>query len=453
MFGIDGRRLSAIFYLPAVKFSGLFVITKGEKQMPKISYMGNGSTTEFNFNFPYYENTDIVVTKNNNIVTNYTIIGTPGGENADIPYIGGKVVFDVAPTALDSITIKRQLPLTRIVDYQPTEKINPTLLNQDINYEIEVLKDMYTELDDFYSKYARIINQEETETLLARIEEIGNEIADSNESINDLNQKIDDGQIMSKDLFFSYTSNCITNISQDIKLELNNGTITLKSGSKVYVPNGDSVFDTVTTTQDLSITITNNGRYLIYKNATDFINYQPLTSSVSGATDSMSGTPWHLWYDTTNNVINRYVADGTTATPGQSLPIAVVTVSGGAISSIDQIFNGFGYIGSTVFALPSVKALAPNGRNNDGTLKNTTIATTNISTKTLTTVGSNMILRLYDENLLDWDTNSNTYNSALNYNVSSTANPDNCCYVGTITTTTGGQITSFNIKSVFSYIV
>ena len=33
-------------------------------------------------------------------------------------------------------------------------------------------------------------------------------------------------------------TNCITEIPQDIKLELNNGILTLKAGSKVYVPNG-----------------------------------------------------------------------------------------------------------------------------------------------------------------------------------------------------------------------
>lgn len=168
----------------------------------------------------------------------------------------------------------------------------------------------------------------------------------------------------------SNVSNCITEISQDIKLELNNGTLILKSGSKVYVPNGDGVFDTVTTTQDLSITISGDGQKFIYKNPGNYINYQAITTSVSGTTDSLSGTPWHLWYDTTNNVINRYGADGTTAMPGQSLPIAIVTVSGGAISSIDQVFNGFGFVGSTVFVLPGVKGLIPNGRNADGTLKN-----------------------------------------------------------------------------------
>lgn len=33
-------------------------------------------------------------------------------------------------------------------------------------------------------------------------------------------------------------TNCITEIPQDIKLELKDGTLTLKAGSKVYIPNG-----------------------------------------------------------------------------------------------------------------------------------------------------------------------------------------------------------------------
>ena len=35
-----------------------------------------------------------------------------------------------------------------------------------------------------------------------------------------------------------HISNYIRYINQDIKLELNDGTLTLKAGSKVYVPNG-----------------------------------------------------------------------------------------------------------------------------------------------------------------------------------------------------------------------
>ena len=84
--------------------------------MQKVSYMGDGSTTEFTFNFPYFENTNIIVTKNNETATGYSIVGTSAAPDADIPYTGGKVVFEMAPTSLDSVTISRLLPLSRIVD-------------------------------------------------------------------------------------------------------------------------------------------------------------------------------------------------------------------------------------------------------------------------------------------------------------------------------------------------
>jgi len=144
--------------------------------MQKVSYMGNGSTTEFNFNFPYFDNTNIIVTKNNQSATGYTIIGTSAGLDADIPYTGGKVVFDVAPTSLDNITIARSLPLTRTVDYQPTAKLEPTTLNQDMNYMMELLKDQQDELDYFKQQYADITNNETVTTLLTRIANLSQQI-------------------------------------------------------------------------------------------------------------------------------------------------------------------------------------------------------------------------------------------------------------------------------------
>ena len=68
-----------------------------------------------------------------------------------------------------------------------------------------------------------------------------------------------------------------------------------------------------------------------------------------------------------------------------SFPLALVTMTGdgtASVKSIDQVFNGFGYIGSTVFVLPGVKVQIPNGRNADGTCKST-IATVD-SVKTIT---------------------------------------------------------------------
>lgn len=144
--------------------------------MQKVSYMGDGSTTEFTFNFPYFENTNIVVTKNGITATGYSIVGTSAGSDADIPYTGGKIVFETAPTALDSITIARSLTLSRVADYQPTAKIEPTTLNQDMNYIMEVLKDQKDEFDTLCSRYADIVNKESTTTLLARITALGQQI-------------------------------------------------------------------------------------------------------------------------------------------------------------------------------------------------------------------------------------------------------------------------------------
>ena len=144
--------------------------------MQKVSYMGNGETTEFTFNFPYFENSNVIVTKNGEPATGYQVIGTPGGADADIPYSGGKVVFEIAPTTLDSITIARALPLGRAIDYQPTAKIDPTTLNQDMNYMMEVLKDLQDELETLRTQYAEIADKDSTATLLARIATISEDI-------------------------------------------------------------------------------------------------------------------------------------------------------------------------------------------------------------------------------------------------------------------------------------
>lgn len=172
---IQQTSLSAVFLLPPCFCGGFFVITKGVN-MQKVSYMGNGETTEFTFNFPYFENTDVVVTKNGTTATGYNIVGNSAGLDADIPYNGGTVVFETAPTALDSITIARQLPLERQYDYQPLVKIDPTTLNQDMNYLMEVLKDLQDELDGLRAQYADIADKDSTEVLLAKMQEIHNEI-------------------------------------------------------------------------------------------------------------------------------------------------------------------------------------------------------------------------------------------------------------------------------------
>jgi hypothetical protein len=52
-------------------------------------------------------------------------------------------------------------------------------------------------------------------------------------------------------------------------------------------------------------------------------------------------------------------------------PLAIVTLTNGAWESIDQAFNGAGYIGHHAFVLPGLSFLRAEGKNIDGTLAST----------------------------------------------------------------------------------
>ena len=219
-----------------------------------------------------------------------------------------------------------------------------------------------------------------------------------NNDFKKIKQEVEQKQDSATAVSYKNITNCITEIPQDIKLELNDGTLTLKAGSKVYVPNGfeeDGVtpkFDTITINSDAtrtetaSHTITTFFCFYRQSNNTIYIGGNDVLSSGT-TTPVISGT-YAYWYDTTNNLIKRTDDGGSTWTSGYSLPYCIITVADGTISNIDQVFNGFGYIGSTTFALPGVKVLVPNGRNEDGALNNVLVSLTEV--KTFTEVVNNV---------------------------------------------------------------
>lgn len=201
-----------------------------------------------------------------------------------------------------------------------------------------------------------------------------------NQANTDLSNLTDTGANIAN--WSNNVTNCITEIPQDINLGLNAGTLTLKAGSKVYFPNGSGVFDTTTIANDLTATNQNNGTYMVFLTGPGgTLMLRNITLCYSGTTAPTPVQQYSAWYDTANNIM-KYTGIYTTWSAGASLPIALVTVSGGEISSIDQVFNGFGYIGKTVFALPGVKGLSPDGRNADGTLKNNPVALQTVLTYT-----------------------------------------------------------------------
>ena len=238
----------------------------------------------------------------------------------------------------------------------------------------------------------------------------------------------------------SNVTNCITNIPQDINLTLASGTLTLKAGSKVYVPNGVGVFDEITIASDKTLTSGATWQFMVLYNKTsgNFYRNTNMSNHFSGDTAPENPTDNTIWYDTANNMVKMYLSGAWTS--DWSFPLAVVTATG-SISSIDQVFNGFGYIGSTVYALPGVKALVPDGRNADGTLKNTIVVKNTVNTFTPSsatfTQATNIALGAslsYHNFIYNEDTNTTSASGYMN--------------AGDIVWT-NGKITSFNPKTAF----
>lgn len=175
-------------------------------------------------------------------------------------------------------------------------------------------------------------------------------------------------------------TNCITAIPQDIKLELVSGVLKLKTGSKVYKANGESI----TISGDLVVAQggTNTGAFAFYRSDNSTVYTVIASQTFSGTTAPANPVTTTTWLDTGARDVKVY--DGTQWVGGVSLPLCIFDNQDGKVTAVGQIFNGFGYIGSTAFILPGVKGLAPYGRNEDGSLKNFEIQFTGVYTRSIT---------------------------------------------------------------------
>ena len=212
--------------------------------------------------------------------------------------------------------------------------------------------------------------------------------------------------VVDKKLDDKHRTNCITEIPQDIKLELVDGTLTLKAGSKVWIPygtteayqvgdtdaynhtvvdtswNGSKFFYAIEITSDVeTIGVDNAATWFVCLRLSDGTPTVNWLQNCKSGSDS-SEFEYCFGYNTTDNTIFDY---RDVKSFQASLPLAIVTSNSTEFTAIDQTFNGFGYIGSTVFALPGVKGLIPNGRNADGSLKNTEFVTDKVLLETATT--------------------------------------------------------------------
>lgn len=231
------------------------------------------------------------------------------------------------------------------------------------------------------TKNTSISNINATQT--AAETEINNTMSDAISNVKSAEQaSIDEiGNIYPTIADYPYTiTNCIKTIPQDITLELGDSLV-VKSGSKCYRPNGSGVFNIVPIDSDIKVSVPSsaaNGKVVLFLRTDNSVWVENIENITSGETEPARGT----FYNTSTNTIDWYDASGVKNVRTYSLPLGVCTVSGGAIVNIDRVFNGFGYVGSTVFALPGINYLIPDGRTSDGLIKNKNITTTKVSIST-----------------------------------------------------------------------
>ncbi len=106
--------------------------------MYKISYIADGMTSEYAFAFPFFQDADVHVALDDVLATDnqYSVI-------ANEDFDGGNIVFSIPPPENTKIDIFRQISLSRVVDYQPTAKIDPESLNADFNFLLEAFRDLH----------------------------------------------------------------------------------------------------------------------------------------------------------------------------------------------------------------------------------------------------------------------------------------------------------------------
>lgn len=194
-------------------------------------------------------------------------------------------------------------------------------------------------------------------------------------------------------------SNCLTKVPQDIKWELSNGILTIKSGSQIYIPSGPDNFEVITLDVDVVVAQSGTGFGMFAFNAAERIMESFPLSSISSAAEAPN-TDYSFWLDRQNNKCK--LLKGGIWHENYSLPLGIFANNENLVTDVLNIFNGFGYVGSSIFVLPGVEGLIPDGRKPDGTLNNKIIKRTKVSIMDIDSNWTRQTLFLRNDINIDW---------------------------------------------------
>ena len=294
--------------------------------------------------------------------------------NTSGTYNGNKVLFDVSNnSSIRAITMYITSAMKMKIGLSNSASSNNIRSETETNYTFVANKDYQYKLSFDGSVYKGEVYDYDTESWIEDLLlENSTPVYTSNLIMIGCWQGLSSGTEYAGSIDIA---NSYIKVNDEIWWKGGTGSLTLKAGSKVCVPNGkndddSNKFDIKVVENDVKLStysMTSSTKLFVYTNTrgTSF-GWRPIANAYSGTSDT--GGLGTNFYDITNNIITAHNNAGDAQV---SFPLAIITTnSSGIITSIYQIFNGFGYIGNTVFTLPGVKGLIPNGWNEDGTLNN-----------------------------------------------------------------------------------
>lgn len=248
----------------------------------------------------------------------------------------------------------------------------------------------------------------------------------------------------------SILTNCLTEIPQDIKWEFTNGILKLKAGSKISFGYREPII----LQNDLQIGRNSSNAEFIMVNSDGLsVNYWRPEVCYSGSTPpTVTGTA--IYYNTDDRHFYYTTNSGSDWTQsGMSLPILLVQMKTESpyVETVLKTFNGFGYIGNAIFALPGIKGRIPNGFNTDGKPNSIEFETTQVSLITRTDTRTATYFSLNSSGVLNISAQIST--GAVYYDIHKNKNYNNdqeylSAFCGTFTCE-NGRITSLTPNTAF----
>lgn len=392
---------------------------------PVNNYTGNNSATTFDFDFliQNQDELEVLLTDSNGVITTLILgvdysINEIGNEN------GSYITFPLQTSSFgilkddETITLSLVLPIKQESEFENSANLDLGILESTFDYIVRVLQILSRKIDrcvktnegidispdslienlndsvknavnaSLTASKAKDVVLEKEGYINYKTEEFAElsekTITDIQSLGIDSRSKIDLSNLNAtgEKHFLNKTqiSNCVLEFPENIKYEYLGNELVIKSGSKLTIPAGVGIFKEYLLKTDIVLNSENfDSKCFVLINENNSVAFFNVENSFSGDTEPSVSTTNALWYDTKNNSVKITTDSGITwAANNWSLPIGVFTWETSNNANIEYLFNGFGYIGSSLWVDKGIKVLIPNGKNFNGTLKNIEVVTSKL---------------------------------------------------------------------------